>query len=83
MRQGRRNLLAAWQETVFELYLAEEKIEPEVVENIRSWQHSGFSVYQSVFLPAGDQAGSSIDSSEQTESRELTYVDIDTFLASF
>ena len=39
------------------LYLAEEKIDPEVVENMRSWQHSGFSVDQSVFLPAGDQAG--------------------------
>jgi len=43
--------------SVFELYLAEEKIEPEVVENMRSWEHSGFSVDQSVFLPASDQAG--------------------------
>jgi hypothetical protein len=50
-------LLVGWQEAVFELYLAEEKIEPEVVDNMRSWQHSGFSVDQSVFLPAGDQAG--------------------------
>ena len=50
-------LLVAWQDAVFELYLAEEKIEPEVVENMRSWPHSGFSVDQSVFLPAGDQAG--------------------------
>ena len=50
-------LLVAWQEAVFELYLAEEKIEPEVVENMRSWEHSGFRVDQSVFLPAGDQAG--------------------------
>ena len=50
-------LLVAWQDAVFALYLAEEKIEPEVVENMRSWEHSGFSVDQSVFLPAGDQAG--------------------------
>ena len=50
-------LEAAWQEAVFALYLAEDKIEPEVVENMRSWQHSGFSVDQSVFLPAGDRAG--------------------------
>ncbi len=50
-------LLVAWQDAVFELYLAEEKIEPEVVENMRTWEHSGFSVDQSVFLPAGDQAG--------------------------
>ena len=47
----------AWQDAVFELYLAEEKIEPEVVENMRSWPHSWFSVDQSVFLPAGDRAG--------------------------
>ena len=44
-------LLVAWQDAVFELYLAEEKIEPEVVENMRTWEHSGFSVDQSV-LPA-------------------------------
>ena len=50
-------LLVAWQDAVFALYLAEEKIEPEVVENMRSWEHRGFSVDQSVFLPAGDQAG--------------------------
>ena len=49
-------LLVAWQEAVFSLYLTEEKIEPEVVENMRTWQHRGFSVGQSVFLPAGDQA---------------------------
>ena len=33
------------------------EIAPEVVENMRSWEHSGFSVDQSVRLPAGDQAG--------------------------
>jgi hypothetical protein len=42
---------------VFALYLAEDKIEPEVVEHMRSWPHSGFSVDQSVYLPAGDRAG--------------------------
>ena len=50
-------LHAAWREAVFALYLAEEKIEPEVVENMRGWPHSGFSVDQSVLLPAGDRAG--------------------------
>ena len=50
-------LLVAWQEAVFTLYLAEGKIEPEVAENMRSWEHSGFSVNQSVLLTAGDQAG--------------------------
>jgi ribosomal protein S27E len=51
------SLLVAWQEAVFSLYLAEGKIEPEVVENMRGWPHSGFSVDQSVFLPAGDRKG--------------------------
>ena len=57
-------LLVAWQEAVFALDLAEEKVEPEVVENMRTWHGhrraamvGGFSVDQSVFLPAGDQAG--------------------------
>ncbi|MDA1055471.1 MAG: transposase [Planctomycetota bacterium] len=63
-------LLAAWQDAVFalylaeELYLAEDKIEPEVVDNMRTWHGhrraamvGGFSVDQSVFLPAGDQQG--------------------------
>jgi ribosomal protein S27E len=50
-------LRAAWREAVFALYLAEEKIEPEVVENMRSWAHSGFSVDQSVYLAAGDKPG--------------------------
>jgi len=38
-------------------YLAEDKIEQDVIENMRTWPHSGFSVDQSVFLPAGDLAG--------------------------
>jgi hypothetical protein len=57
-------LQAAWQEAVFRLYLAEDKIEPEVVENMRTWPGhrraamvGGFSVDQSVYLPAGDRAG--------------------------
>lgn len=52
-----QRLLVAWQEAVFALYMAEDKIEPEVVDNMRTWQHSGFSVDQSVFLPAGDRKG--------------------------
>jgi hypothetical protein len=53
----RERLQAAWQEAVFVPYLAEGKVEPEMVENIRSWPHRGFSVDQSVTLPAGDRAG--------------------------
>ncbi len=51
------SLLVAWQEAVFDLYLSEGKIEPEVVQNMRSWEHSGFSVDQSVLLSAGDRSG--------------------------
>lgn len=53
----RERLEAAWQEAVFALYLAEARIEAEVVENMRSWEHTGFSVDQLVLVPAGDQAG--------------------------
>ena len=50
-------LLVAWQDAVFAQYLNQSKIEPEVMENMRSWEYSGFSVDQSVLLSAGDQAG--------------------------
>jgi len=53
-------LHAAWREAVFALYLAEGKIEPEVVQNMRTWQHSGFSVDQSVLLAAGVRWSSEI-----------------------
>ena len=41
---------------MFALSLAEEKIEPEVVANIRTWPPSGLGVDQSVFLPPVDRA---------------------------
>jgi hypothetical protein len=47
--------LKLWEQEVFALLLAEGKITDEVVQNIRSWRHSGFSVDQSVRLEAGDQ----------------------------
>ena len=52
-----KSCLLKWQEAVFALYLAQGKIEPQVVENMRTWRHTGFSIDQSVYLPAGDQAG--------------------------
>ena len=41
---------------IFALLLAEGRITEKVVEQMRSWKHSGFSVDKSVYLPAGDQA---------------------------
>jgi hypothetical protein len=49
--------LKLWEQEVFALLLAEGKITDEVVQNIRSWKHSGFSVDQSVRLEPGDQEG--------------------------
>jgi hypothetical protein len=49
--------LKLWEQEVFALLLAEGKITEEVVQNIRSWKHSGFSVDQSVGLVGGDQEG--------------------------
>ena len=46
-----------WEQEVFELLLAEGKITEEVVANIRSWKHSGFSVDQSVRVEAKDTEG--------------------------
>ena len=49
--------LKLWEQEVFALLLGESKINDEVVANIRSWKHSGFSVDQSVRLEAGDREG--------------------------
>ena len=49
--------LKLWEQEVFALLLAEGKITEDIVANIRSWKHSGFSVDQSVRLEAGDQKG--------------------------
>ena len=49
--------LKLWEQEIFALLLAEGKITEEVVANIRSWRHSGFSVDQSVRLEGGDQEG--------------------------
>jgi hypothetical protein len=46
-----------WEQEVFALLLAEGRITEDVVANMRSWKHSGFSVDQSVRLEAGDQEG--------------------------
>lgn len=49
--------LKLWEQEVFALLLAEGKIAEDVVANMRSWKHSGFSVDQSMRLEAGDSAG--------------------------
>jgi hypothetical protein len=49
--------LEVWQTKIFRLLLDEGRITPEVVEQMRSWRHSGFSVDKSVALDAGDTAG--------------------------
>jgi len=49
--------LKLWEQEVFALLLAEGRITKEVVANMRSWKHSGFSVDQSVGLVGGDQEG--------------------------
>jgi hypothetical protein len=49
--------LKLWEQEVFNLLLAEGKITEAVVQNIRSWSHSGFSVDQSVRVEAGDTEG--------------------------
>lgn len=41
------HLQTAWQGAVFALCLAEDKIEPEVVEMMWTWPHGGFCVDQS------------------------------------
>lgn len=46
-----------WEHKVFSLLLDEGRIEPALVEQMRSWRHSGFNVDRSVRLAAGDRDG--------------------------
>jgi hypothetical protein len=47
--------LKLWEHKVFKLLLDEGRITPETVEQMRSWQHSGFSVDKSVLISATDR----------------------------
>lgn len=40
---------------VFRLLLKEGRISEEVVESMKRWRHSSFSVHKDVYLPAGDK----------------------------
>jgi len=91
----RDRLLVTWQEAVFALSLAEDKIEPEAVENMRSWPgHRGLWQASAPRAPpdvdglvldldAAYSDSSLVSPDQADESQELTDVDIDTFLASF
>ena len=50
-------LLTVWEDKVFEMLLAADKIDRRVVEDMRSWEFSGFSVDNSVYLSPGDTFG--------------------------
>ena len=50
-------LLTMWEDKVFEMLLAADKIDRRVVEDMRSWEFSGFSVDNSVYLSPGDTFG--------------------------
>ncbi len=49
--------LKVWKQKIFDLLLREEKITPELVNDMGRWKHSGFSVDQSVVIPKGDDLG--------------------------
>ena len=49
-----QRLLTVWQTKVFERFVAAGKIEPETVDQMCSWPHSGFSVDSSVYVPPHD-----------------------------
>jgi hypothetical protein len=49
--------LRLWENKVFDLLLADGRIDSGVVAQVRSWRHSGFGVDRSVRLRAGDRQG--------------------------
>ncbi len=49
--------VARWQKKVFALLVRKGKIDPDVVESMRRWAHSGFNIDDSVRIECGDNAG--------------------------
>lgn len=49
--------LKLWENKVFDLLLKKAKITVDTVRQMRSWQHSGFSMNKNIFIPAEDAGG--------------------------
>jgi len=49
--------LKLWEQKIFTLLLKHDKISQEVVDSMRCWKHSGFSVHKNVLIGAHDKAG--------------------------
>ena len=49
--------VARWQKKVFALLVRKGKIDPDVVESMRRWAHSGFNIDDSVRISYGDTVG--------------------------
>ena len=49
--------LKIWEEKVFQFLLREKKIQQSLIDDMRTWRHSGFSVDKSVYLAAGESTG--------------------------
>ena len=49
--------LKLWEQKIFSLLLKHDKISQEVVDSMRCWRHSGFSVHKNVLIEAHDKAG--------------------------
>ena len=50
-------LLETWQTKVFNLLVAARWVDQHTVDQMRMWTYSGFSVDNSVYIPAGDRFG--------------------------
>ncbi len=50
-------VLEVWENKVFKFLMEEEKISQDVINTIRSWKHSGFSVNNDVLIMADDKKG--------------------------
>jgi len=49
--------LVLWEKKVFELLLEHNKISEDIVNQMRHWQHSGFSVHKNVVIAEDDPKG--------------------------
>jgi hypothetical protein len=49
--------LETWETNVFNFLMKEGKITSEIVENMKSWEHSGFSINDQVYIEKEDKQG--------------------------
>ena len=49
--------LEKWEDNVFDFLLKQEKITPEIIANMKKWEHSGFNFDKKVYIEKDGKNG--------------------------